>query len=104
MTNQDILMKYKQEKDEGKIFFERRSIQSTFGGLIVIAMVFAIISVMLCDNTVICDSILLILFPVMIVIYSVRFYYLRTKIDLLLSFVWLLVLVIKIVSFIKMIL
>ena len=101
MNHQEILNRYQKEKDEGKIFFNGKSLLKGYGLMTIVAFFLMVMSFLLTGESTITDIVFILILPFLFCIYGMKAYYSRDKIYILLTFLWFLTFFFKIINFIS---
>ena len=101
MNQQEILNRYQKEKDEGKIFFNGKSLLKGYGLMTIVACFLMVMSFLLTGESTITDITFILIMPFLFCIYGMKAYYSKNKINILLSFLWFIFFIFKILDFIS---
>lgn len=101
MTKEEIIQRYHKEKDEGKIFFNHKSLMKSYGVMVVIACFLMIMSFLLTKESTIADIIMILLLPFVLIIYGTKAYYTRNKTYYFITCSWIFIYFFRIIDFMK---
>lgn len=101
MTKDEILKKYHQEKDEGKIFIESKSVLKGFTIMIFVGMFLITMSLLLTGEDTITNIVLILLLPFIFCFYGISAYYKKDKMYMFVSTVWAFIYVMRVFDFMK---
>lgn len=102
MTNEEIIQRYHQEKDEGRVFFNRKAFSKGFAVMAIIAGFLMIMSFLLTKETTITDIVEMIFLPFLLAAYGMKAYYFQNKTYYFITCAWFFTFLLKMMSFINM--
>lgn len=101
MNKEEILRRYQNEKDEGKVFFESKALFKGFTMMMLIAMFLMIMAFLLSGDTIITDICFLLIIPFLFCFYGIKGYYTKNKTTIFISAVWIFLYIMRFIDIMK---